>query len=631
MTFSQFALRNVTRNKRTYAAFFFSSAFSVMVFFIFAMFVFHPGLQREEIGATTAQVMGVSEYIIYLFSIFFVFYSMSAFLQSRKKEFGILMMHGMSSAQLKRLIFLENMIIGLTAIAVGIGVGLIFSKLFLLAAAYVLKTEALPFYLSWTAVLITSISFTVLFLFISVFTAAFVRGSKLVELLKGRSKPKSEPKASVPLSLLAAVLILAGYVISFSVQQVQVVVAMLPVIVIVIIGTYFMFTQLNVFVIRMLKRNRLFYWHKTNLLSLSDLAYRMKDNARMFFLVSIVSTVAFCAIGSLAGFKNMIIEVQTAANPFAISYFSEAGNPQEEKHVSLIEKGLAEHHIPYKEVQAVLNHQTNAKTDRDVVLLRLSDYNRLAQALGYPTAEVKGSEALLLPTGQELGGAAGPQTANETIKLKESGLSVQTTGAVEKTVIKSFGPWAIGLVVSDQFYSEASASGTNETFFGFQVDNLADTAGVGMTLEEAIGYGDAYSFFALASVLLLVNQTFGAVLFVGLFVGVIFFVAAGSFLYFRLYTDLEHDKRQYRALVKIGLTERELGKVITTQLLLLFFVPTIVAVIHSSVAFVALHNLLQYTVFTSSAIVLGSFFLVQIVYFLFVRSMYLRQIKEAVY
>jgi putative ABC transport system permease protein len=431
--------------------------------------------------------------------------------------------------------------------------------------------------------------------------------------------------------LLAAVLILAGYVISFSVQQVQVVVAMLPVIVIVIIGTYFMFTQLNVFVIRMLKRNRLFYWHKTNLLSLSDLAYRMKDNARMFFLVSIVSTVAFCAIGSLAGFKNMIIEVQTAANPFAISYFSEAGNPQEEKHVSLIEKGLAEHHIPYKEVQAVLNHQTNAKTDRDVVLLRLSDYNRLAQALGYPTAEVKGSEALLLPTGQELGGAAGPQTANETIKLKESGLSVQTTGAVEKTVIKSFGPWAIGLVVSDQFYSEASASGTNETFFGFQVDNLADTAGVGMTLEEAIGYGDAYSFFALASVLLLVNQTFGAVLFVGLFVGVIFFVAAGSFLYFRLYTDLEHDKRQYRALVKIGLTERELGKVITTQLLLLFFVPTIVAVIHSSVAFVALHNLLQYTVFTSSAIVLGSFFLVQIVYFLFVRSMYLRQIKEAVY
>ncbi len=630
MTFRQFALRNVTRNKRTYAAYFFSSAFSVMIFFVFAMFVFHPGLQKGEIGSTAAYTMSIAEYIIYVFSIFFVFYSMSAFLQSRKKEFGILMMHGMSQGQLKRLVFLENMIIGFSSTACGIVVGMIFSKLFLLVAAYVLDTEALPFYLSWKAVLLASAAFTVLFLIISAFTAVFVRGSKLVELLKGRAKPKSEPKASILLSLLSAALILAGYVLSFTAQAVQVIIVMLPVIVIVIIGTYFLFTQLSVYIIRMLKRNRFFYWKKTNLLTLSDLAFRMKDNARMFFLVSIVSTVAFCAIGTLAGFRDMLVQAQHESTPFAFTYSSAAGNPQENAHLTAIEQALAAEGMTYKKLKASLIHQTDAKSGSKIALVQATDYNGLAAALGYPEVELQPQTALFMPNMKMMGEAA--KQIEQTMTLKESGLSLNIVGIVEKPVLHTLTFGRKVLIVPDETYRAVHNPAKQELYYGYQVDKVEATAAIGKQLADQIGSPDqrTYEFGSLGYSLKMVKMTFGAVLFVGLFVGSIFFVAAGSFLYFRLYTDLESDTRHYRMITKIGLTEQELKTSITTQLALLFFVPTIVAIVHSSVAFVALHNLFQYSVLRSSTLVLGSFFAVQLVYFLFVRSRYLQQIKRAV-
>lgn len=130
------------------------------------------------------------------------------------------------------------------------------------------------------------------------------------------------------------------------------------------------------------------------------------------------------------------------------------------------------------------------------------------------------------------------------------------------------------------------------------------------------------------------RQLANSMLFVGLFVGILFFATSGSFLYFRLYTDLERDKQQYSAIAKIGLSEQELAKIVTTQVALLFFLPIVVAMIHSAVAFVSLQYLLALAFVTSivkpTAFVLGCFLLVQVVYFLLIRSRYLHHLKEAI-
>src|SRR5690625_781046 len=147
MTFRRFALNNVLRNKRLYVAYFLSSLFTVMVFFTFANFAFHPALTGEEMNANVTQGMSVAGGIIYVFSFFFILYSMSSFLQSRKKEFGVLIIQGMSNRQIRWMVFLENMLIGLFATLIGIALGLVFSKTILLIAENVLiLDESLQFY-----------------------------------------------------------------------------------------------------------------------------------------------------------------------------------------------------------------------------------------------------------------------------------------------------------------------------------------------------------------------------------------------------------------------------------------------------------------------------------------------------
>src|SRR5690625_3962280 len=125
MTFRQFVINNVIRNKRLYAAYFLSSLFTVMVFFAFAIFIFHPAFTGGSINKNALFGMGVSGGIIYVFSFFFVLYSMSSFLQSRKKEFGLLMTQGASGRQIRLMVFLENMLIGFFATVGGILFGLV--------------------------------------------------------------------------------------------------------------------------------------------------------------------------------------------------------------------------------------------------------------------------------------------------------------------------------------------------------------------------------------------------------------------------------------------------------------------------------------------------------------------------
>src|SRR5690625_1005617 len=132
MKFYQLAIKNVVRNQKVYLAYFLSSLFTVMIFFTFANFAFHPAIASGALGRNVTVGMLVAGGIIYAFSFFFILYSMGSFLQSRKKEFGVFMIQGMSNRQIKWMVFLENMLIGFFATILGIGLGLVFSKAILL-------------------------------------------------------------------------------------------------------------------------------------------------------------------------------------------------------------------------------------------------------------------------------------------------------------------------------------------------------------------------------------------------------------------------------------------------------------------------------------------------------------------
>lgn len=623
MTFRQFAFNNVIRNKRLYAAYFLSSLFTVMVFFTFSIFAFHPGLSGSDMNSNVTQGMNISAGIIYVFSFFFVLYSMSSFLQSRKREFGLLMIQGMSMKQIRLMVFLENMLIGLFATIGGILLGIVFAKGILLVAENVLIIESsLPFYFPTQAIIMTFVSFIVLFFIISLFVTYVLRSKKLIELIKANKISKGEPKANLFLTLLAILLLGAGYAVALIVKGVAVVAAMLPVIIVVIFGTYLLFTQLSVYIIRRLRKKEHIFWFKTNMLLFSDLAFRMKDNARTFFMVAMVSTVAFCAIGSLFGFQTVLTSSVKNVNATTFSYRT-VDKEAEKQNVEFINQTLQEEKI--KADSENINMTYYEIANDSILITKESDFNRFASLIGEKQVKVKDGQIILVDfQGTNLGQQT--QLLNETIKLK-SGVTLKPN---EDEVITSRALPAMSsyFIVSDNDYEQLPKPLDAESFYAWQVTDGDD--GIMAASEKLYDKLERYEITSVEYEIYEIMKFYGPILFIGLFIGIVFFVSAGSFLYFRLYMDLDEDKQKFSSISKMGLTDKELKKVLNRQTAILFFAPIIVALVHGAVALTALSNLFDFNLFKESVLVLGVFLFIQIIYFFIVRFYYTKQIKAAI-
>lgn len=137
---------------------------------------------------------------------------------------------------------------------------------------------------------------------------------------------------------------------------------------------------------------------------------------------------------------------------------------------------------------------------------------------------------------------------------------------------------------------------------------------------------ELFSFESLYSKWIFSKQQNGILLIVSVLVGIVFFTFAASLLYFRLYADLEREQKQYEMIAKVGLSRKELKKIVTRQLMLMFFLPIILAVIHSSVAFRTLQRLVDFSVLKTSLLVFLVFLSIQSVYYFTVRWRYLQKL-----
>ncbi|WP_440119172.1 ABC transporter permease [Paenibacillus sp. QZ-Y1] len=643
MNFRQFAINNVVRNKRIYLAHFLSSTFSVMIFFTYALLLFHPDLKDGLKGSSRTvtllanQGFVIAEVIIFIFSFLFLLYSVGSFLKTRKKEFGIFLIIGMTRKQMNRLLFMENMCIGLAAIIVGIGLGIVFGKLILLICGSMLAVEnSLRFYFPLKGIALTAGAFLLLFVVIAMSSSLLIRKGSLIDLVKSEEKPKPEPKASRFLSLLSIVLIAGGYAGVFSFVWVTFSFPLLfGSVVFVIAGTYLLFTQLSVYAIRALKNNRRLFFRKTNLLFLSELTYRMKDNAIMFFMVSVISASAFTGIGTMLAIADPGLSSMT--NPYAFSYQNSWNTPSSERHIQQIEETLIEHEVPYQKGSYKPLYDNNGG-----YIIKLSEYNHLSKALGY-------GERSLETDNDSFRTPSNLSSRKELRALAERGVPEQTTIDImvgenhreqinltlpETEIVIPLENKTDIYVVSNAFYDKLNkVAFEGEDFYSnkitlFVVADWMGTRSFAPNLINSIQSEEmTEGYFTVNSLVvdwLNSKQTNGIILILSGLIGIVFFTFAASFTYFRLYADLERDEQQYRMIGKMGLSRPELRKIVTRQLLLMFFLPIALAIIHSSVAFVALQQLVDFSVIGYTLRIFLVFALMQVLYFLLVRWRYLR-------
>lgn len=443
MTFRSLALSNIQGNWRSYSAFFMSSVFSVMIFYIYAAFLAHPDVMSGHIVAAAKVRKGMvfCEYVIVIFSFLFVLYSNSAFLKTRKQEFGLFSLFGMTRMQLRKLVIYENMAIAVLAIGVGIGLGILFSKLFFMALVVLLDiNDPMVFAVPLGAVWLTAGSFLVLFAIISLWIALRMGRTEILDLLKASQQPKGQLVYSRWLVLLAVVCLGAAYSMALMLNEAYFDLLVLLILLTVIIGTYLLFTQLSIMLLEFIQKRVDIYYNRTNMIVFAQIGHKMKDNARMLFIVSILSAV---------------------------------------------------------------------------ILTATSAIYMLALAAQY-----------------------------QDIKT--------------------------------------------------QYDNAKEVISLTM--------------------------------FIGMFISLLFFIASGSMIYFKLFTELQEDQAQFKALSRIGMTQGEIRRIVFTEVGIIFFVPCIVGIVHALVAMKALDNFLMLSSWLYSFIVIGIYVTMQTVYFLVACNSYMKSI-----
>ena len=182
-------------------------------------FIYHPDVVSGNISMRKMITKGLESmnYIVVIFSALFILYANSTFYE-QEKEFGLLTLIGGTKSQLGRMIILEQLMLGGIAIVVGIGVGMLCSKLFFQALSVLLKIDkTLPLVWNSKAVLITAGVYFILFLILSLFSVWTVGRLQIIDLLREARKQKVEPFAFTWLSVVGIGCIIAAYVLSFQV------------------------------------------------------------------------------------------------------------------------------------------------------------------------------------------------------------------------------------------------------------------------------------------------------------------------------------------------------------------------------------------------------------------------------
>ncbi|PGB57936.1 ABC transporter permease [Bacillus toyonensis] len=637
MNFRQLALNNVKGNWRNYKAFLISSCLSIVVFFMYASFIYHPDVVSGNISMREMISKGLESmnYIVVIFSALFILYANSTFLRARKKEFGLLTLIGGTKSQLGRMIILEQLMLGSIAIVVGIGLGMLCSKLFFQALSVILKIDkTLPLVWNNKAVLITAGVYFILFLILSLFSVWTVGRLQIIDLLRETRKQKVEPFAFTWLCVVGIGCIIVAYVLSFQVTFMNFIMLFLPIVGLTIGGTYLLFTQGSTVVLKALQKRKKSFYTYPNMFVLSNLIYKMKDNARFLFVISIITAVVSSAAGTLYVFFEDMSYKTVTSTPHAISYEEKGINThnviKEGKTKELIKKhGFEEaREVTYVKLPATQKvTMFNGEHEMPLGIISEKEYNKEARKQNVPEVQNKPGSATMVVIDMMNDIVKPDLTKPFEFTLNGQKQYIKLNDPVSKSVFNDDSY----LIVNDEDfvkYSQLTADEEKTKYYGYYIGDWKETENLVLDLKKEIVQEQQQNFHNSILTYKAIKEQGAITMFIGFFVAVLFFFFACSMTYFKWFNDKEQDRIQFKSLKRIGMTDKEIRKIAIRQMGVIFFIPILIGAIHSGFALHTLGKMLYIDLWKSGAIVIGTYVIASAIYFMIAQRGYLKHVKS---
>ncbi len=633
MNISSLAYKRIRNNLNHYIQYLGSMVFTVMVFFLYLTLVNHPQLATNFQMASKVKIaINASAIIIAVFTFVFLLFASSAFLRSRKKEFGILSLLGMSKGQLAKLVVAESVIVGILALSIGIGLGILLQKLFLMTVSAILKLDSpLGFYLSLQTIYTTIFIFGTIFFVVAIFSLREVVLTSVVNLIKASKKPKGLPKYSIFKAAFGVFLIVSGYILALLPFPNLILLLVVPVIVITCIGTFLVMKETSLAILTTLRKKPFNLTKIDRLLNISQLSYKMKDNYRTMTLVAILVAVILTALSTIYTVYQVI--EKRILDDYPHHYELSGEKPYLTIPGFWLETILADEGIEAQktevtglitdiDVKAIF---TSANIDRTrVVVLPYSCY-QMTKDRHY---ELKDNEALLLNyyyyNKPDLKSAS---YISDTIIIGEQEFFLEKIFKKDGETLLNKSPNIYPqLFVNDKLYGEMKTVARETRTYVFWQTEKWKTPLAANAARKIVAKLDSLSSKCASSVIITTSPekyeesriTSGLGLFIGFFVTLIFFAACCSLLYFRLFMDLDEDRKYYKRLIELGVPPNQMYISIMKQVLVIFMIPYLLAILHTFFALGALSTLAAEQALRSRAreIVLSQGSVIAVLYFL---------------
>ncbi|MBC2256220.1 ABC transporter permease [Listeria ivanovii] len=607
------ALTNMRKNFTQFIVYFVSLIVCVLVFFTFVSLSYNPLIDKvftrwELFGPA---MFSTASLILILFIFFFIFYSNSFFLKRRKREIGLYSLLGLRKSQIALVLFYENAMMYMLATFFGILLGIFFSKMFAMVLFWIvgLAIDA-EFMITFPAITDTIMVFLAIMLFTSVYASFIVLRYNLSQLFKNDDKEEKVAKGSLLLMVVGIALIGFGYYLATSdVEESSIWLKydffdlILLILGAVILGTWLTVRFGTPYVIQKLYQNKHFFYNGSNMIGITSLRFRLKKNASTIAMIAVLSATTLTIIGSMSSFYVRALGNINEENPS--SYQVRSMTAKNEKEIiqtintdknhqlkSLLKTEMVRATLEYGDI-----YNKNGEP-REMIhpVVSESEYNRIAakqQRNFVQPRELQYGEAILL----------GKNAYFARKEIQDKWLSREMTVKTDKPNAIKISPIKVidfrefsifntgisyeTLVVSDEYYNDIKKFSNPELVGMFNITNPSHSEELDKKVQTIVDgkpslfsedVSSYYTTYHMISILV------GSLLFIGVFIGIVFFLATGSIIYFKLVTDAVTEKSKFDILFKLGVTENEIRKIISKQIWPIFVIPLFFGIAHSMVA-----------------------------------------------
>lgn len=610
------AFSNFKRNVKVYSLYIMSMIFSVLVYYNIVALKYNPDFQKAN--DTNLYIKGVSmsvTYLMLLLLLFFIWFSSSFFLKQRKKEIGIYVFMGVSKTQIAFIFAIEVLLIGITTVSAGLLLGILFHKLFLMMLAKVaLLNMRIRFFISIDGIIETALTFIIIFFINSIVGYINIARSKLIDLFHATKREEQLPKINVIKGLLAIILIGFGYYFAKHAIGQDIVKNILLAICFVVIGTFWLFGAVySMFMRYIISRKKILY-NGVNIISFSNLAFRIKNNYRALAVVTVLIAITLTSYGTVASLKYYVAIRDSMQAPYSLSYISDDEAVQHEVRDKVKEKNkniLLEENVKFLMVKPHIESGISVH-DEDTIAIKYSDFMKISNDLkaskGKQINPITSSEVVYLET---------PTVVMSLVDYKNAKMTLNNKNYVVKNSIKTplFGnglPYPC-VIVNDEEYHTLQTDAKEYEFNGLKISNTDDIKAVVADLQTIDTIKD--SLFANRDKDTSSYSLFGIIYFLGAFLALVTIIATGSIIHFKMVSEAYIDKEKFGILKKLGMTDKEAYKAISKQISVSYVLPLVVGIIHSSVAMSVLSQLMNYNIIVPAITSIVIFIVVYGIYF----------------